>query len=42
MFTLKGNDFHSVETDSLIQQVIAIGSHRLAILTSRNVIVYKY
>lgn len=42
MFTLKGNDFHTVETDSLIQQVIAIGGHRLAILTSRNVIVYKY
>jgi hypothetical protein len=42
MFTLKGNEFHTVETDSLIQQVMAIGGNRLVILTPRNAVIYKY
>lgn len=42
MFTLKGNEFHMIETDSLIQQVMAIGSNRLVILTPRNAVIYKY
>jgi hypothetical protein len=37
MFTLKGNDFHALETDSQIQQVITIGNNRL-----RNAVIYKY
>ncbi len=42
MFTLKGNDFHALETDSQIQQVIIIGGHRLVIVTPRNAVIYKY
>lgn len=42
MFTLKGSDFHTLETDSQIQQVIAIGNNRLVIVTPRNAVIYKY
>lgn len=42
MFTNKGNDFHIIETDSLIQQVMAIGKNTLLIITPRNAVIYKY
>lgn len=42
MFTKKGKDFYTIETDSLVQQVMAIGKNVLVIITPRNAIIYKY
>lgn len=42
MFTLNGNDFHTIQADSQIQQVLAIGNKKLVIITPRNAVIYKY
>jgi hypothetical protein len=42
MLTVKGKDFHIISTDSRIQDVIIAKNNRLIILTTSQVITYKY
>lgn len=38
----KGAFFHTIETDSNIQNIIFLGNNRLLIVTSDNIVIYKY